>query len=382
MGQWWSMRVDAVGPARHGFPHDPPLRAVPWLQRVCLAVCFFFVRLNQATATHGPNRVATDIPLTSTPYFNSIFTGHADPVGLFQTLNLSHPTLSTIATSARKCIESGDGGGGGGGKSLTTGGACTEAAAALLEHYRRSAAGWGIVSHTYPFLRSIESADLAVANVTARLGGATTTRTVHHGTAGINWTQNPFWETLHDAEWAWGLHRQPFWLTLAYAYRTTQDERYFEAWASQFTEWLRLCPRDPMYNYDFGLVWEFTKKGRKRQVGKSNTWPNPVNPALSWAWRRVDAGRRSLQIGELLQLFLKSPNFSPELLVKVLRSVHEHGEFLAGNPHHAFTRDNHGLFEAEGAAAVGILFPEFTAAEQWRARSFAVLQREMQKQVR
>ena len=129
------------------------------------------------------------------------------------------------------------------------------------------------------------------------------------------------------------------------------------------------------------VAWRFNPDKTKKKISPSKTWPNPINPALSWGWRRVDAGRRGLQFSELLKAFLPSPGFSPSLLIKVLRSVHEHGEFLAGNPHHDFTRDNHGLFEAEGAAALGVLFPEFDASGRWCKRSFSVLQREMIKQV-
>ena len=153
-------------------------------------------------------------------------------------------------------------------------------------------------------------------------------------------------------------------------------------WANQFESWLEQSPRDPFYNYDWGVAWQHgAKTGTKKKISKSRTWPNPLHPSLSWGWRRVDAGRRGLQFSELLRTFLPSPRFTSRLLVKVLRSVHEHGEFLAGNPHHDFTRDNHGLFEAEGAAALGVLFPEFAAARRWCNRSFGVLRREMGKQV-
>jgi len=44
-------------------------------------------------------------------------------------------------------------------------------------------------------------------------------------------------------------------------------------------------------------------------------------------------------------------------------------------------KDNHGLFEAEGSAALGIFYTEFVAAPAWRQRSFAVLEREIQAQI-
>lgn len=70
----------------------------------------------------------------------------------------------------------------------------------------------------YRFMKSIDTANLAVANTTAPFGGATSPRTVSFGARGINWTHNPYWRSEGDAEWAWALHRQPFWMSLAYAY--------------------------------------------------------------------------------------------------------------------------------------------------------------------
>lgn len=37
---------------------------------------------------------------------------------------------------------------------------------------------------------------------------------------------------------------------------------------------------------------------------------NPVHPHLTWAWRRVDAGRRALNLPEQMAIFIDSPSFT------------------------------------------------------------------------
>ena len=80
--------------------------------------------------------------------------------------------------------------------------------------------------------------------------------------------------------------------------------------------------------------------------------------------------------------FVGSKNFTPDLLVHVLSSMHEHGEFLANNPGRGFTRDNHGLYEAEGVGVLSVLLVEFKQASVWRQNAFDLLARELVKQVR
>jgi heparan-sulfate lyase len=147
-------------------------------------------------------------------------------------------------------------------------------------------------------------------------------------------------------------------------------------------DWIEKNPRDPRYDYDWGRRFEIAENGKVNWTTASKMWPNPKNPQYSWAWRRIDAGRRALQYPELLCHFINSPHMTAGLLVSILNSVHEHGEFLANNPTRDFTRDNHGLYEAEGTACLGVIFKEFYQAEHWRKRAFELLEKEIVKQVR
>ena len=303
----------------------------------------------------------------SSEYFGGVFRGHGSAARALTLLNLSYPGLGLVRDRAAA-------------------GDVDGAMDALLAHYRNRTAAWTVVSHTFTWMRSVELADEAARNVVSRLGGAAHGRRLDFGPAGINWTHNPFWvDGAGDAEWAWGLNRQPFWLSLAWAYQNSADERYAAAWKEQFVSWSLQCPRDPDYDCDWGQVYaprESPGTPGKRVVLQRKVWPNPRHPELTWAWRRVDAGRRALHLPELLRAFIMSRHFTPNLLARFINVVHEHGEFLANNPDRRFTQDNHGLFEAEGAAAVGVLFPELSSAELWRSRSFGLLREQMEVQVR
>lgn len=96
----------------------------------------------------------------------------------------------------------------------------------LLAYFRKKSKSWDLIKHNYG-AKSLDTANNAVNNIVYDLGGASKARLVKFGSSGINWTDNPFWETEKDAEWAWALHRQPFWLSLAWVcsniFRSTRE---------------------------------------------------------------------------------------------------------------------------------------------------------------
>ena len=158
----------------------------------------------------------------------------------------------------------------------------------------------------------------------------------------IQWGKNP----VPDNEWIWQLHRMYFWRSLARAYWHTGDEKYAKEWCAQLVDWVRKNPRDRRHWY---------------------------------AWRPIEAGIRGYTWMSHYQHFLDSPHFTPQVLAAFLTSCHDHAAFLTGQ---AFTRNNHGLMEAEGTAFIAIMFPEFKAAKTWRRKAAAFLSRQVGRQVR
>lgn len=105
-----------------------------------------------------------------------------------------------------------------------------------------------------------------------------------------------------------------------------------------------------------------------------------VSPMFLWRASRGVATCNPLPLHTRAS-FVPRATVPQEVLVNLLNSAHEHGEFIAATPYRGFTKDNHGLFEAEGSAALGIFFTEFLDAAEWRRASFAVLEREIEAQI-
>ena len=157
----------------------------------------------------------------------------------------------------------------------------------------------------------------------------------------IDWGSRP----VPDNEWVWQLNRMNFWNSMAKAYWHTSDEKYVKEWAFQLMDWVRKNPNDENHKY---------------------------------AWRSIEAGIRGNSWVGLYQRFIDSPSFTPHLLVTFLNSLYDHASFLMTK---YTTNSNWGLMEAEGLAAIGILFPEFKDSKQWREEAFRRLNIEIDKQV-
>ena len=149
-----------------------------------------------------------------------------------------------------------------------------------------------------------------------------------------------------DQEWQVQLHRHHSWMHLGKAYAHTGDERYAQAYARQLSDWLRVC-----FETQTPVV----------------------------AWRRIEMGLRARFWTYHFQYFLDSPAMTPERLVSFMIACREHGKRLSSVN---FTRGNWGLIEAEGLAFLGMIFPEFKEAADWRTKAVRHLNWEINRQVR
>jgi len=158
-------------------------------------------------------------------------------------------------------------------------------------------------------------------------------------------------DIAYTKEWTWQLNRMSFWRTLGTAYRTTGDERYARAFADQLESWVRACPRpDDNGNYE-DSAWRTIEAG----IRMGNTWP------------------------EAFHSFLRSPSFTDDHLILYMKSTIEHAEHLIGSqdpPRH----NNWVIIEMNGLYAAGVVFPEITRAQDWRAFALGRLAEEQQKQ--
>lgn len=169
---------------------------------------------------------------------------------------------------------------------------------------------------------------------------------VYHKFEGeIDWNLNP----INYKEWPWQLNRHAFWVTLGRAYWATGEEKYAQEFVYQMTDW----------------------------VAKN---PVPVNTSgnETYTWRTIEQGIRcSTSWPEAFFLFLTSPSFNDDAMVTMVKSFVEHARQLM----RWHTGGNWLTMEANGLMHVGVLFPEFKEASDWRSTAMERLYAELDRQV-
>ncbi len=160
----------------------------------------------------------------------------------------------------------------------------------------------------------------------------------------INWQLWP----VKDNEVRWQLHRVKWWLPMALVYRKTKDEKYAKEWLYQFDDWAKKNP--------LGLSADNDR----------------------FAWRPLEVSDRIQSLVPIISIFIQSPNFTPEFLMRVLNSYHQQADYL---PNHYAQEGNHRLFEAQRVLFAGGSFPELKNASSWRESGIEVLNTEIKKQV-
>jgi hypothetical protein len=174
------------------------------------------------------------------------------------------------------------------------------------------------------------------------------------------WFDNPF----QDNEYVWSLNRMPHWTPLLRAFSLTGDARYAQKVVDELRDWLKCCPRPSI---------DSAKRIEGEDPGRLFSGFNGVDP-----WRILEVGIRMFTSWPLiLPHLLGTPFLTPDLLTEYASSVFEHAEALYRvSPR--FWPDaahNHYLMENLGLLAVSSLFPEFAAAERWRAHAVRELER-------
>lgn len=169
---------------------------------------------------------------------------------------------------------------------------------------------------------------------------------VYHKYEGrIDWSLDP----INYREWPFQLNRHSFWTTLGLAYLATGEEKYVEEFVYQMTDWVKQCPVPINDSGNRGVLWRTIEQG----IRMGQTWPAAY------------------------YLFLGSPSFTDDAMVTMVTSMVEHARQLMEYP----TTANWLTMECNGLMHVGVLFPEFKEAEQWRKVATDRLFVELDKQV-
>lgn len=161
----------------------------------------------------------------------------------------------------------------------------------------------------------------------------------------LDWKANP---TSND-EWTWQLNRHSFWLTLGSAYWDTGDEKYARAFIYQMTDWI-----------------------------KDNPVPLTVDNNAGSSWRTIEAGIRMWDSWlPAFYYFLSSPSLKDEEIITMVKSFVEHANYLMKFQGHG----NWYIGEADGLYHVGVMFPEFKEAEEWRNTAIKRLSKALSIQI-
>ncbi|RYG15327.1 MAG: heparinase, partial [Chitinophagaceae bacterium] len=160
----------------------------------------------------------------------------------------------------------------------------------------------------------------------------------------INWQYRPVQDQLLTTF----LHRTAFWEPLGLVYRSNADERYAKEWIFQVRDWI---------------------KKNKQGAYAGDT---------EFAWKAFVVSFRLNHWSGYFNMFLNSPNFTPEFLMEFLNSYNEQANYVVAN----YTDiGNHRLYEALHLMYAGSTFPELKNAENWRKSGIEVLNQEIKKQV-
>jgi heparinase II/III-like protein len=154
-------------------------------------------------------------------------------------------------------------------------------------------------------------------------------------------------EEVGDSKITWELNRHQHLVTLAKAYRITEDERFAHEITHQWKHWHRENP------YPVGINWASSLEVAFR--------------TLSWIW--------------VYFLLLNTPAMTAELRVELLKAFAVSGRHIETYLSTYFSPNTHLLGEAVALLALGTLFPDLSHAARWKSRGWEIVRESATEQV-
>jgi Heparinase II/III N-terminus/Heparinase II/III-like protein len=181
----------------------------------------------------------------------------------------------------------------------------------------------------------------------------------------IDWCADPH----GDPEWTYCLNRHEFLTELGRAYWHAGDEKYTQAWKRLLGDWIKKNPMPDM-------EWMLNVDGEvsRPHFMKQGTW-RPLTLGI----------RMYTSFVPCFYHFLHSPEFTPGFLITLLTSMVEHARHarLYYTRHKSYfnVSPNWGLMESNGLAHMGILFPEFREANDWKCEAMSRFEEQIRMQL-
>ena len=163
----------------------------------------------------------------------------------------------------------------------------------------------------------------------------------------VDWEFNPTYNNY--SEWTWQLSRHPCFLTLARAYQLSGKEVYAQGFSRLMNSWLdqAVCPES-------------------------------ASGYATKTWRSLEAGLRMEQPWNYaIHVFMGSPSLDTETWFRVLKSLWEHAYRIRG----FCTSHNWLITEMSGLANLGLFYPFFRDADEWRTFAMKMLEDELDVQL-
>jgi hypothetical protein len=154
-------------------------------------------------------------------------------------------------------------------------------------------------------------------------------------------------EQVGDCKVTWELNRHQHLVTLAKAYRLTEDRRYANEILQQWRHW---------------------------------HVENPYAVGINWA-SSLEVAFRSLSWMSMYQLLEGTPARSDEFREEWLRAQALNGRHIERYLSTYYSPNTHLLGEAVALLFLGTLCPEFARAEQWKSRGWEIVLQEARRQV-
>jgi hypothetical protein len=165
----------------------------------------------------------------------------------------------------------------------------------------------------------------------------------------LHWSRIDFMnaQEVGDHKIIWELNRHQWAVTLAQAWRYTDDERYADKFASCMKDWMQANPPG------IGINWASSLEVAFRLI--------------AWSWA--------------LFLLRGSRALSAALYAEMLESIRIQARHVERYLSYYYSPNTHLTGEALGLFYVGVIFPELEGAQRWRKLGRRILLEQLERQV-